>query len=63
VFELTGRTTKIEHFISIMMELGLIEVSRTGIAAISRGPTARGAGAPTSRNGHDPAATKAILYS
>ena len=38
VFELTGRTSKIEQFISIMMELGLIEVSRTGIAAIARGP-------------------------
>ena len=38
VFELTGRTSKIEQFISIMTELGLIEVSRTGIAAIGRGP-------------------------
>jgi len=38
VFELTGRTSKIEQFISIMTELGLVEVSRTGIAAISRGP-------------------------
>ena len=37
VFEITGRTSKIEQFISIMMELGLIEVSRTGIAAIARG--------------------------
>ena len=38
VFEITGRTSKIEQFISIMMELGLTEVSRTGIAAIARGP-------------------------
>jgi acetolactate synthase-1/3 small subunit len=38
VFEVTGRTSKIEQFISIMRELGLIEVSRTGIAAIARGP-------------------------
>jgi acetolactate synthase-1/3 small subunit len=38
VFELTGRTSKTEQFISIMTELGLVEVSRTGIAAISRGP-------------------------
>jgi acetolactate synthase I/III small subunit len=37
VFEITGRTSKIEQFISIMMELGLSEVSRTGIAAIARG--------------------------
>ena len=38
VFELTGRTPKIEQFISIMRDLGLLEVSRTGIAAIARGP-------------------------
>ena len=37
VFELTGRTSKIEQFISMMTELGLVEVSRTGIAAIGRG--------------------------
>jgi acetolactate synthase I/III small subunit len=37
VFELTGRTSKIEQFIAIMIELGLTEVSRTGIAAIARG--------------------------
>jgi len=40
VFELTGRTSKIEQFISIMRELGLTEVSRTGIAAIGRGAKA-----------------------
>jgi acetolactate synthase-1/3 small subunit len=40
VFEITGRSSKIEQFISIMMELGLAEVSRTGIAAIARGPKA-----------------------
>jgi acetolactate synthase-1/3 small subunit len=38
VFEITGRSSKIEQFISIMTELGLVEVSRTGIAAIGRGP-------------------------
>jgi acetolactate synthase I/III small subunit len=37
VFELTGRTAKIEQFLAIMTELGLVEVSRTGIAAIGRG--------------------------
>ena len=37
VFEVTGRTAKIEQFIAIMVELGLVEVSRTGIAAIGRG--------------------------
>jgi acetolactate synthase I/III small subunit len=37
VFELTGRSSKIEQFISIMTGLGLVEVSRTGIAAMGRG--------------------------
>ena len=38
VFEITGRTSKIEQFIQIMTQLGLVEVSRTGIAAMARGP-------------------------
>jgi acetolactate synthase I/III small subunit len=42
VFEITGRTSKIEQFIAIMMELGLVEVSRTGIAAIGRGAKGMG---------------------
>jgi acetolactate synthase-1/3 small subunit len=37
VFEITGRSSKIEQFISIMKELGLVEISRTGIAAMARG--------------------------
>ncbi|MFM9938103.1 MAG: acetolactate synthase small subunit [Hyphomicrobiaceae bacterium] len=37
VFEITGRSSKIEQFISIMKDLGLVEISRTGIAAIARG--------------------------
>lgn len=37
VFEVTGRSSKVEQFIAIMKEMGLVEVSRTGIAAISRG--------------------------
>jgi acetolactate synthase-1/3 small subunit len=38
VFEITGANDKIESFIALMLPLGLIEVSRTGIVAISRGP-------------------------
>ena len=38
VFEITGRQSKIEQFILLMQPLGLVEVSRTGLAAISRGP-------------------------
>ncbi len=40
VFELTGKPDKVEQFISLMKPLGLVEVSRTGVAAISRGPEA-----------------------
>ena len=40
VFELTGKSAKVEQFISIMTELGLVEVARTGIAAIGRGAVA-----------------------
>ena len=38
VFEITGKPSKIDSFIAIMVPLGLIEVVRTGLAAISRGP-------------------------
>ena len=38
VFEITGATEKIEQFINLMLPLGLVEVSRTGVVAISRGP-------------------------
>ena len=38
VFEITGGTTKIDQFVNLMVPLGLVEVSRTGVAAISRGP-------------------------
>ena len=37
VFELTGTTDEIERFIALMTAVGLAEVSRTGIAAMSRG--------------------------
>src|SRR5918912_337239 len=37
VLELTGTTDEIERFIKLMAAIGLAEVSRTGIAAMSRG--------------------------
>src|SRR5204862_6609919 len=37
VFEVTGTITKIDKFVELMGEVGLVEVARTGIAAISRG--------------------------
>jgi acetolactate synthase I/III small subunit len=38
VFELTGKTDKIDQFVELMLPLGLVEVSRTGVVAITRGP-------------------------
>jgi acetolactate synthase-1/3 small subunit len=38
VFEITGATDKIDSFVNLMLPLGLVEVSRTGVAAIGRGP-------------------------
>ena len=40
VFEVTGGTDKIDKFVELMREVGLIEVARTGIVAISRGKEA-----------------------
>lgn len=40
VFELTGKSGKIEQFIQLMKPIGLVEVARTGVAAIARGAQA-----------------------
>ncbi|WP_267434787.1 acetolactate synthase small subunit [Sphingomonas sp. GM_Shp_1] len=40
VFEVTGTIAKIDKFVELMGEVGLVEVARTGIAAISRGAEA-----------------------
>ncbi|WP_298726001.1 acetolactate synthase small subunit [uncultured Ferrovibrio sp.] len=40
VFELTGTPEKISAFIELMKPLGLVDVSRTGVVAISRGAQA-----------------------
>ena len=40
VFELTGTQQKIDAFVDLMKPLGLVEVSRTGVVAISRGAEA-----------------------
>ncbi|MEN3746780.1 acetolactate synthase small subunit [Sphingomonas sp. HF-S3] len=37
VFEVTGGTEKIDKFVELMGEVGLVEVARTGVVAISRG--------------------------
>jgi acetolactate synthase-1/3 small subunit len=39
-FEITGTYGKIDAFINLMRPLGLVDVSRTGSAAITRGETA-----------------------
>lgn len=38
VFELTGASDKLDSFVELMTPLGLAEVSRTGVAALTRGP-------------------------
>lgn len=38
IFEMTGRVSKIEQFVAILAPLGVVEVCRTGVAAMNRGP-------------------------
>lgn len=38
IFELTGTPDKIDSFVAIMRELGLVEVGRTGVVGMTRGP-------------------------
>ncbi len=38
VFEITGSSEKLNAFVALMEPLGLVEISRTGAVAISRGP-------------------------
>jgi len=38
IFELTGTTEKVDSFIALMRELGLVEVGRTGVVGMMRGP-------------------------
>ncbi len=38
VFEITGEQSRIEQFVVQMQPLGLVEVCRTGLAAVVRGP-------------------------
>jgi acetolactate synthase-1/3 small subunit len=37
VFEIVGKTSKVDALINLMKPLGLIDVARTGVAAIARG--------------------------
>jgi acetolactate synthase-1/3 small subunit len=37
IFEMTGKSDKLDVFIDLMQPLGLVDVSRTGVVAISRG--------------------------
>ena len=40
VFEISGSTEKLNAFIDLMVPLGLVDVSRTGVVAIARGKSA-----------------------
>lgn len=44
VFEITGTSDKVDAFIALMHPIGLKDVSRSGVAAISRGVMAIGEG-------------------
>ena len=35
---MTGRAEKLDTFVELMRPLGLVDVSRTGVVAIARGP-------------------------
>ncbi len=37
MFELTGTPDKLDRFIGLMRELGLVEVGRTGVVGMMRG--------------------------
>ena len=39
IFELTGTPDKIDTFVGLMRELGLVEVGRTGVVGMGRGAT------------------------
>lgn len=41
VFEISGSTTKVDQFIELMREVGLVEVARGGVVALSRGASAQ----------------------
>jgi acetolactate synthase-1/3 small subunit len=38
ILEMTGKSSKIDQFVAVLKPLGLIEICRTGIAAMNRGP-------------------------
>lgn len=40
IFEVSGSTEKLNNFIELMREVGLVEVARTGVATLARGPSA-----------------------
>lgn len=38
IFELTGTPAEVDDFVGLMAQLGLVEASRTGVVAMSKGP-------------------------
>ena len=40
IFEITGPTSKIDSFVDLMRQLGLVELGRTGVVGMLRGQTA-----------------------
>ena len=40
IFELTGTTEKVDNFVALMRQIGLVEVGRTGVVGLMRGKEA-----------------------
>ncbi|MBZ6378378.1 acetolactate synthase small subunit [Pacificimonas flava] len=40
VFEITGSTDKVDQFVDLMRQIGLVEIGKSGVVAISRGAEA-----------------------
>jgi hypothetical protein len=38
IFEIAGKTGKVEQFTALLVPLGVVEVAHTGVAGIIRGP-------------------------
>ncbi|RCL00322.1 MAG: acetolactate synthase I/III small subunit [Candidatus Tokpelaia sp. JSC085] len=37
IFEVTGNSSKLDQFVSLMRPIGIVEICRTGVAAVNRG--------------------------
>jgi acetolactate synthase I/III small subunit len=57
VFEITGTSEKIDAFANLMRPLGLVEMARTGVAALRAGRSEEGPRRRRGPPGHQPSVT------